>query len=60
MKLSDIDYRDLERLLREMKPRTKFFESIKQEMIRRDRWAKLPRGMAFRKGGDIRRFVVKK
>lgn len=59
MKLSDIDYRDLDRLLAEMKPRTKFYDSIKREMIRRGRWSKLPRGMAFKKGGDIRRKIIK-
>lgn len=52
-----IDYIELEKALLSMKPRTKLFEIIKDEMKRRGRWKAAPKGKPFVKGFDERRNV---
>lgn len=47
MKLTDIDQRDLERLLREMSERSVMYASIKRELKRRGHWKNLSRGRSF-------------
>lgn len=50
-----IDLNELEKTLKEMKPRQQLYELVKAEMKRRDRWKGKPRGDSFNKGDDERR-----
>lgn len=54
-----IDYDELEKALKNMKPRQKLFEMVKAEMIKRDRWKPEKRGVGFKKGDDPRRIILK-
>lgn len=54
-----IDYDELEKALKKMKPRQRLYEIVKTEMIKRDRWKTQERGISFRKGDDERRAKLK-
>jgi hypothetical protein len=50
-----IDYEELKKALKEMKPRQKLFELIKAEMELRGHWKPKARSKGFKKGFDERR-----
>ena len=50
-----IDYIELEQALKDMKPRQRLFELVKQQMKRRGHWKPKPRGVPMNKGNDPRR-----
>ena len=50
-----IDYGELARELRKMKPRQRLYELVKAEMKARGRWKPAPKGKPFQKGYDERR-----
>jgi hypothetical protein len=50
-----IDYNELEKELKAMKPRQRLYELIKTEVKRRGHWKNYPKGKPFKKGYDERR-----
>lgn len=56
-----INYEELERELKAMKPRQRLYELVKREMQKRGNWKGKTRGVPMRKGYDERRsgFTIK-
>lgn len=52
------DYNELEKELRAMTKRSKFFAIVKAEMEARGHWKAKPRGIPMKKGKDNRRNLL--
>ena len=50
---------EFKHILALMKVKDKYYEAVKAEMLARGRWKRLPRGVPFKKSGDIRRNKLK-
>jgi hypothetical protein len=54
-----MDYKKLEKELKNMSVRSKLYGLVKAEMTKRGNWKQRPRGTGFKKGKDDRRLVIK-